>query len=336
MKRRTVVFSAPYQIEVREEPQPAPAHHEVLVQTLLTGISAGTELLVYRDEFPWDIPVDQAIGALDGAFSYPIKYGYCLVGRIVALGPEVPAVWQDRLVFSFHPHESHFSARLEDVIPVPDGISPEMAVFLPNMETAVTLVLDGQPLIGERVVVLGQGIVGLLVTALLARFPLADLLTVDRYPARRELSLNLGAQASLGPDEGPAIRQRMPAGADLSYELSGSPAALDQAIAITGYSGRVVIGSWYGQKQAALSLGAHFHRSRMRLISSQVSTIAPELRGRWSSQRRFEVAWDMIRAVRPERFITHRVPVQNAGQAYRLLDETPDQALQVVLTYDPV
>jgi threonine dehydrogenase-like Zn-dependent dehydrogenase len=192
--------------------------------------------------------------------------------------------------------------------------------------------MDGQPLIGEQVAVFGQGVVGLLTTALLARFPLARLVTLDRYELRRKKSLALGAQACLDPER-TAWRKFLPDGADLTYELAGSPAALDQAIAVAGFCGRVVIGSWYGQKRAALNLDGRFHRSRIRLISSQVSSIAPEWTGRWSKARRFETAWQMIQQVKPAQLITHRFSIEQAAEAYALLDETPEQAIQVIFNY---
>jgi threonine dehydrogenase-like Zn-dependent dehydrogenase len=120
----------------------------------------------------------------------------------------------------------------------------------------------------------------------------------------------------------------------LTYELSGNPAALDQAIAVTGFNGRIVIGSWYGQKRADLNLGGGFHRSRIRLISSQVSSIAPEWGGRWSKGRRLRVAWQMLQHVRPVHLITHRFPLEQASDAYALLDQHPEEAIQVLLTYD--
>jgi threonine dehydrogenase-like Zn-dependent dehydrogenase len=240
-------------------------------------------------------------------------------------------------VFSFHPHESAFLAAPADLLPLPEEIPLEEAVFLPNMETAVNFVMDGSPLIGERVAIFGQGIVGLLTAGLLARFPLACLATLDRYPLRRQASLEAGARASLDPgaaDLSGQIESLFPAGADLAYELSGTPAALDQAIASTGFEGRVVIGSWYGQKRASLDLGGRFHRSRIRLISSQVSSLASTLSGRWTKARRFETAWDMIRRVRPSRWITQRFPLGLAAQAYAQIDHHPEETIQVVLTYD--
>lgn len=341
VKRLSLYFTGPGQVSLREESLPRPAAGQVVVQTLVSAISPGTELLIYRGQAPTDIPVDETIPDLSGSFGFPIKYGYAAVGRVIALGADVAPEWQDRLVFAFHPHESHFLTPPTELIPVPPAVSPEEAAFLPNMETAVNFLMDGGPLIGEQVAVFGQGVVGLLTTALLAQFPLAKLVTLDRYPMRREKSLELGAHASLDPTAPGALDRLFPSaqgpsshlGVDLTYELSGNPEALDQAIAVTGFHGRVVIGSWYGQKRVHLDLGGRFHRSRLRLISSQVSTIGPEWRGRWSKSRRFEVAWQMIQRVRPARLIAHRFSITRASQAYALLDQHPEEAIQVMITY---
>jgi threonine dehydrogenase-like Zn-dependent dehydrogenase len=210
------------------------------------------------------------------------------------------------------------------------------------METSVNCLMDGQPLVGEQVTVFGQGVVGLLTTALLALMPLNRLVTLDRYPLRREKSLAFGAQASLDPEASDAL-DRLKfllqtdtdyTGADLTYELSGNPGAVEKAIEITGFNGRVVIGSLYGQKQVGLNLGGRFHRSRIRLISSQVSTIAPEWTGRWTKTRRLQFALQMLQRLKPAHIITHRFPLAQAAQAYALLDERPQEAIQVILTYE--
>jgi threonine dehydrogenase-like Zn-dependent dehydrogenase len=138
------------------------------------------------------------------------------------------------------------------------------------------------------------------------------------------------------PDFRQHAREQLPSGADLSLELSGAPAALDDAIASTGFGGRVIIGSWYGEKQTVLDLGGAFHRSRIQLISSQVSTIAPGLRGRWDKARRFGVAWEALERVRPGKWITHRFPLEQAGEAYRLLDTSPEETVQVLFKYGEI
>jgi len=170
---------------------------------------------------------------------------------------------------------------------------------------------------------------------------LAGLLTLDRYPNRRLVSESMGAQASLDPTEREIptkLWSMMPdslvySGADLTYEVSGQPAALDQAIAVTGYHGRVIIGSWYGRKRADLDLGGAFHRSRIRLISSQVSSINPELTGRWSKPRLLGLAWRMLQEIEPALLLTHSFKLSEAPAAYELLDKHPEEAIQVLLRY---
>lgn len=331
-----LLFTNPFEVAVQQEDLPDPGPGQVRVRTLLSAISPGTELLIYRGQFPQGLSVDESLSALSGAFTYPLRYGYAAVGVVEAAGEQVDPTRIGSRIFAFQPHASRFLAAPGELLPVPDDLPAEEAVFLPNMETAVNFVLDGAPRIGERVAVFGQGIVGLLTAALLARFPLAGLATLDRYPQRREASLALGIQASLDPagsETTSQLRQLFPDGADLVYELSGSPEALDSALATAGFAGRVVIGSWYGQKRASLDLGGRFHRSRQQLISSQVSTLAPELTGRWTKERRFALAWEMLRQLQPSRWITHRLPLEAAPDAYRLLDERPDQVIQVVFTY---
>ncbi|MEW5829114.1 MAG: zinc-binding alcohol dehydrogenase [Chloroflexota bacterium] len=337
MQRKTVTFTAPGRVEIRRDPLPSPGAGEVLVETLCSAISPGTEMLVYRGQFPKGLPVDECFPGMDGPFAYPLAYGYACVGVVRETGKQVDRSWRDRLVFAFQPHTSHFAAKTNSLLAIPNSLSPETAVFLPNMETAVNLAQDAAPILGERVLVFGQGIIGLLTAALLTEFPLASLVTSDLLPLRRAASSSLGVTASLDP-AAPGFQQQagelLPGGADLTIEVSGSTSALDAALALTRFSGRVVVGSWYGQKSVALDLGGTFHRSRIRLISSQVSTIAPELSARWDKSRRFEVAWEALARLRPEKWITHRIPLDDAEKAYRLLDENPQETIQIIFTPD--
>lgn len=344
MQRLALQFSEPYRVKIVEEPVPDPPQNQVLVSTVVSAISPGTELLLYRGQWPENLPVDSTIQALTGKFAFPLKYGYAAVGRVTALGPNVDPGWLGRLVFAFNPHESHFVAMPEDLIPVPDYLSPEEAALLPNMETAVNFMMDGRPLIGEAVAVFGQGVVGLLTTALLARLPLCILVTLDGLPLRREKSKALGAHSVLDPSQEDISEQVQRlldgrgcgSGTDLTYELSGNPTALDQAIALTGFNGRIVVGSWYGSKRANIDLGGQFHRSRIRIMSSQVSTLAPDLTGRWTKSRRLGLALRMLSEVQPAGLITHRYHISQAEEAYQLLDQNQQEAIQVMLTYEDV
>lgn len=335
MTAREVSFRAPGEVRVEEVPVPEPGSDEVLVETECSAISPGTELLLYRGEAPEDLPADESIPALSGGLEYPIAYGYAAVGRVIETGEGVEDGWLDERVFAFHPHASHFCPEPDELQPVPEGLSSAEATLLPNVEAAVNVAMDAMPVVGERVVVFGQGVLGLLATAVLARHPLEALYTVDHHPLRRERSRALGADRAFEPgaDLRGAITTEHREGADLAVELSGNPAALDAAIEATGYDGRVLVGSWYGNKRAELDLGGWFHRSRIELESTQVSTVAPSLRGRWDKDRRLALAWDLLAGIETDAVLTHRLPVGEASEAYRLLDEHPEEAIGAVLTY---
>jgi 2-desacetyl-2-hydroxyethyl bacteriochlorophyllide A dehydrogenase len=339
-------FTGVEQVEVRECELAAPSAGEMLIEVECSAISAGTEMLVYRGQIPQDMALDASITALQDQSQYPLQYGYASAGIVKAIGDNIDASWLGQRVFAFQPHASHFLAKPSGLIKVPADIAAEDAVFLPNMETAVNLVHDGKPLLGERVVVLGQGIVGLLVSQLLAQFPLAQLHSVDAIPLRRERSLQLGTHSVFDPFSAvdiSALKQQLmdftgdtadkKTGADLIYELSGSPQALNLAIELSGFASRIVIGSWYGNKTAAIALGGDAHRNRLTITTSQVSSLAPELSGRWSKTRRFELSWNMLRKLRPSQFITHSVPLSDAPGLYQELHESPAKILQAVFVY---
>jgi len=290
---------------------------------------------VYQGRFPRDVETDSVIASLRGDLEYPLAYGYACVGKIKEAGKQVDRSLHDQLVFAFQPHTSHFIADPNSLFPIPDSLSPETACFLPNMETAVNLVQDAAPIFGECVLVLGQGVVGLLTASLLSEFPLQTLVTADCFELRRNSS-PVPQRSSLdpySPNFHKEARQLLNGSADLTFELSGRPETLNDALAITGYSGRIIIGSWYGEKRAEIDLGGAFHRSRIKLISSQVSTVAPELAGRWNKARRFNTAWKALERIKPEKWITHHLPLEEAKEAYRLLDEAPQETIQIIFDY---
>ena len=330
---QTLFFTAPRRVEVRENTLPSLKDTEVLVESICSAISAGTEMLVFRGQFP---QLQDSHDTVSSELKYPLAYGYACVGKVIEIGKKVKKEWEDRLVFAFQPHTSHFISRPENLFPIPHSLEPENACFLPNMETAVNLVQDGAPILGERALVLGQGIVGILTTSLLSEFPLTALTAVDQFELRRNALAGNGKVKGISPEELKANTTQNDYTQnkfDLTYELSGSPSVLNTAIEHTVFSGRVVIGSWYGQKRAEIDLGGEFHRSRIRLVSSQVSTISPELSGRWDKSRRFEVAWQALERIQPQQWITHRFSLDEAARAYQLLDENPQETIQVIFEH---
>lgn len=329
-------FSAPLSLEVRTVVMPEPGPGQLLIKTICSAVSAGTEMLVYRGQLPQQMSLDAGIASLQSHTSYPLQYGYACVGEVIAVADAVDGDWLGQRVFSFQPHVSHFTAGAEQLMRVPDDVDSQAAVFLANMETAVNLVQDGAPGIGESVVVLGQGIVGLLLSGVLAQFPLAALYTCDTLSKRRQTSVALGAKHSFDPrDDIKGVQSELlqSRGADLIYEVSGVPDALNLAVTLSGFDSRVVIGSWYGNKSAVIALGGDAHRNRLKITTSQVSTLAPALSGRWDKTRRFTTAWDMIRRLQPQQLISHTMTLSQANELYQLLHNSPDDILQAVFVY---
>ena len=334
MDRRSLVFTGPREAAVRETTF-APAPDEAVVRTRFSAINAGTELLIYRGEAPRELPADATLDSLDGDLSYPLRYGYAAVGDVTAVGDAVDDEWLDRTVFAFTPHDTAFAAGPAQLVPVPEDVDPAAMTMLPSAETATSLVLDGRPRVGERVVVFGAGVIGLFTLALLASFPLERLVAVEPVAERREQARRLGADAAVAPENlEDVLSMDREEGADLLYELSGQPEALDDAVGAAGYDSRVIVGSWYGTKRASLDLGGGFHRDRVSIESSQVSTLAPEARGRWSKERLLDTALDHLRGVDTDPLATHRFAFENAPSAYDLLADGRNDALQVLLHYD--
>jgi alcohol dehydrogenase len=186
LKRSVLVFAAPRRLEIHEEELEPPGAGEVLVRTAFSAPSPGTELLLYRGEAPPGLETDATIDSLSAPLSYPLRYGYAATGQVSEIGPEVDPSWQGRAVFAFQPHVSAFVARPQDLIELPAALALGDATLLANLESAVSFAMDGRPVIGERVAVFGQELVGLLTTWVLARFPLARLVSIDRHASRRE------------------------------------------------------------------------------------------------------------------------------------------------------
>jgi threonine dehydrogenase-like Zn-dependent dehydrogenase len=337
---QAIFHTAPHIVTVRETEVPKLRPGELRIEARCSAISPGSESLIFRGGMPEGWALDETLSSLNGEFRYPFKYGYALVGEVVEAGSCNDRDWVGRRVFAFHPHQGRAVIDKRNCRRLPENMPAERALFLANMETALGLVLDAAPLAGERVMVFGQGVVGLLITAVLSQFPLGELITADPVPGRRDLSLQLGAALAIDPSKGRELAVLEEClffgdnnGLDLAIEVSGQTEALNQAINLTGFDGRIVVGSWYGRTAGLVDLGGHFHRRRLRLISSQVSTLGPCLSGRWSKERRMKLALEWLDRIQPERFITHRFPLSACQEAFELVANKQDGALQVIFEY---
>jgi len=292
-------------------------------------------MLVYRGEVPADTALD--LPTLAGGYGFPIKHGYAATGRILDTGPGVESLAPGDPVFVHHPHQSAFTVPAEMPVRLPENLDPLLGVFAANLETAVNIIHDTPIRLGETALVFGQGVVGLLVARLLHLAGAGRVLAVEPVEERRKLSREMGADDAFEPGEdlaGRVLEATNGRGADVAVEVSGSPEALRAAVDSMADEGTVVVASWYGTKPVALDLGGRFHRGRLRLKSSQVGRVPPELAPRWDRARRIEAVLDLLPRLCLERLISHRFRFDDAPAAYRLVDEHPDETVQMIFEYD--
>ena len=273
---------APGIAEIRTETLPARTPDQVLARTLASGISRGTERLVLAGKVPENQHGVMRCPLQAGEFPFPVKYGYSAVAHVV----EGPADAQGTRVFCLHPHQDIFLAPAAMCAPVPDAVPDRRAVLGANMETALNILWDAQPLPGERALVIGAGVVGLLVAYLLARIPAMAVTIIDPDASRRSIAEKLGASFA-APEAAPSEQE-------LIIHASANPAGLRQALQCAAFEARIIEASWFGAQDVALPLGEAFHSRRLRLISSQVGAVAPAMRGRRSFGERMAQALALL------------------------------------------
>jgi 2-desacetyl-2-hydroxyethyl bacteriochlorophyllide A dehydrogenase len=327
---RVVVFVAPYRVEIRPVDLRGPGEGEVLVRTVYSGISSGTELLAYRGELGGDVALDETIASLSGgAFEYPFRYGYSCAGQAETAGAGVA---EGDAVFVFHPHQDRFPAPVTDVVPL-GGVPPRLAALFPLVETALQISLDAGPVDGRTVVVTGLGAVGLLTGALLARAG-ARVLGSEPRGWRRAAAAAFGVEAA-APEEIDELVAGASGGAGvpLVVEASGRPEALAAALSWLAHEGTALVASWYGTKPVSLPLGGAFHRRRLVIRSTQVSTIPVQLQDRWTVPRRRAVARELMDELPLDRLATHQFPLAEAGAAFAAVDRGDEGLLHAALWY---
>lgn len=274
---------APGRGELRHEPLPAsPREGEVRIRTLYTAISRGTESLVFRGAVPPSEYRRMRAPFQAGDFPFPVKYGYSNVGRIEA----GPADRVGQLVFSLYPHQTRFDLDLAATHRLPATVPPRRAVLAANVETALNACWDLQALPGDRISIVGGGVVGLLVAWLVARIPGTEVEVVDVEPSRAAIAQAFGARFAL-----PAQARGE---ADRVVHASGRPEGLATALALAGVEATVLELSWYGDRAVTLALGEAFHSRRLTLRSSQVGSLPPAQRPRWNPARRLALALSLL------------------------------------------
>jgi threonine dehydrogenase-like Zn-dependent dehydrogenase len=303
-------------VEIREVPSPRAAPGEVVVRTVYSGISGGTERLVFRGDVPQDVALDDTLKALAGTFRYPFSYGYACVGRVDGQG---------HLVFAFHPHQDVFTAAASDLISIP-AVHPAAATLFPLVETALQVTLDAEATYRDRIVVLGAGVVGLL-TALLLKRSGQRPLCVEPVAWRRSLADGLGITA-VTLDE--VRNEEVP----LVIDASGSVEAPARALDMLAHEGTLLVASWFGRKPVQLALGGAFHRRRLTIRSTQVSTIPARMSATWTLARRRAETAALLPELPLDELCTHVFPFTSAAGAFRAVDENAPGLMHAVLRYD--
>ena len=321
MRARAVRFVGPGRVEIAEVPVGEPAEGKLLVRAEYSGISGGTEMLAYRGEVDPEFALDETLDTLGGTFAYPFSYGYSVVGRVERSRGRIP---QGARVFAFHAHQDLLVVGERDVVAL-DGENPRRATLLPLVETALQVCLDAGPRLAEPVAVIGLGCVGALTGALLARAG-ARVIGSEPQEGRRRAAERLGVEA-VAPE---SLAARLDAvtdgrGVPLLIEASGRPELLAASLGLLAHEGTALVCSWYGTKPAPLPLGADFHRRRLVIRSTQVSTIPAHLAARWDRRRRREAARTLLSELPLEALTTHEFPFERAPDAYAAVaGEAPD------------
>ncbi len=335
-----VYFRAPYEAAVRDIELPSAGPGEVLVQSTLSAISHGTEMNVYRGTAPyWTLAHDQQrrlfLQGETSAWAYPLAYGYACMGRVTGLGEGVAQTLLGAQVFCYAPHQSCHVLRAEDLILVSE-LPDEKAVFVANVTTAFNGILDATMHYGDVVVIFGQGVIGQVVGRL-CKASGCIVVVVDRHHDRLERAQAWGADVVINSREVHDVALTVRGltgnrGADVVFDVTGNPGALHEAVRVAAPDCEVVALSWYGTSCADLVLGGEFHHNRIRIRSSQVGRVNPLLVN-WSVARRMDVVLDILKRCDVESMITARFPLENAAEAYTLVDRGEPPPLQVVFTY---
>ena len=318
---RAFWIAAPGAGEIRPEPLRRPEPGDVVVRALYSGISRGTEALVFRGEVPASEAARMRAPFQAGDFPAPVKYGYISVG-VVETGP---AALAGRTVFCLHPHQTRYVVPADAVHVLPDDVPAARAVLAANMETAINGVWDGGPRVGDRIAVVGGGVVGCLVAWLVGRIPECRVELVDTNDERAAIASRLGV--------GFATPDRATPEADLVFHASGAPEGLATALQLAAFEAVVVELSWYGARAVPVPLGEAFHSRRLTLRASQVGAVAASQRSRWTHRRRMALALALLVDPCLDDLITGESPFEALPEVMAELARGPGRALCHRITY---
>ena len=312
---------APGRGELRGERLPEPGPGEILVEAQASGISRGTESLVFQGRVPDSQHRVMRAPHQAGEFTFPVKYGYSSVG-VVAAGADD---WRGRRVFCLHPHQDRYVVPRRAVVAVPATVPDARAVLAANMETVVNALWDAAPRLGDRVAVVGAGVIGTLAAALASRIPGTAVQLVDVNPDKAAIAAALGVPFALPNVATPR--------ADLVIHASATAEGLATALGLAGFEATVLELSWYGDREVTIGLGEAFHGRRLRLVSSQVGAVATPQRARWDRRRRLALALDLLADARFDVLLARPVPFARLPEVMNELAARPSKVMCQVVTY---
>ncbi len=298
-----------------------PGPEEVLVETLASGISRGTEALVFQGLVPESQRKRMRAPFQEGDFTFPLKYGYASVGRVV--GGAAGLIGER--VFCLHPHQDRYVVPADAVVPLPDAVPSPRAVLAANMETALNALWDRSPRIGERIAVIGCGVVGALAASLAAGVPGVRLEMIDVDARKAEVANALGLPF-LSPDEASGD-------VDLVIHASGHPGGLRTALGLAGFEATILDLSWYGDREVSLPLGEAFHSLRLKLIASQVGAVAAPMRGRRSHRQRLSTALELLADERFDALLSPPTPFSSLPSKLSELANGQSPTMCQLVTY---
>jgi threonine dehydrogenase-like Zn-dependent dehydrogenase len=308
--------------EIREERLPALQAGDALVRTLWSGISRGTERLIFHGLVPTSEHERMRGPSMDGQFPHPVKYGYCAVGLV----EEGPQAILGKTVFVLHPHQDRIVTQASGLALVPETVPAKRAVLAANMETALNALWDSGTGPGDRVAVIGGGVVGCLIAWLAGQIPGADVTLVDPVAERAAIAEAIG------------VSYASPAGApencDVVFHASANPKGLVSALDCAGFEGIVVEVSWFGDKDVSIPLGRAFHSGRLKLVSSQVGHVAATRRARWNYARRMQKAMELLADPRLDILLGEEISFKDAALKLSAVFSGKAGGLAPVIRYD--
>lgn len=349
---KIMVYSGPKQLTVQSAPELVMKENEVRIQTICSGLSHGTEMSVYRGSAPffrrkYDADTRLFVDAdTTETWQYPIRscdpgvwyMGYANVGEVIEIGSGVKNVKLGDIVCSSAPHQSEVVKAETDVIVLPEGVKPEYGVFFTNLMTTFNGILDSHIKLGDTVVVMGLGVLGQLVSQMAKMSGAFKVYGIDMFETRLEAALENGCDKVFNPVEISDIAKEIRKltnnkGADVVIEVTGNSAALNEAVRIAAPETSVIALSWYQGMIKGLDLSEEFHHNRIGIKQSQTNNIDPAIKNLWDDKRRTESCLKILKGLKLDNLITHKIPYDEVASAYEIVDTHPEKAIQVLITY---